>query len=478
MSELSSPNAKRAPIRFDKSPFKAVVFGPEERTDIKLRKSSHKREREDMGTDELMMFKRVRVLSRKTRVKRGRNDASPFSSYVKVNALVGNSALQNSKTSVERTGSSSGDAYVSFGSPTNFGSPASFDALIGFAFSENVGSQTPNNLSDSDSDNSSDDSDALDKLPESNGLIKPKVSADVLEESDHSQVEPEALFEAESDGSQVESEPLGEADRPIKSDQTTEVDDLAGRDIQIEPYNPIHDFWIQSRSSMPMTWTESLGWVGKIAWPVTESEQDLNNHNNPSEHQSGPQTADPMFLNAAANGDREAVSTYLSSVLEKGEWMSPEAISTVTEGFEELITANHIDLVQLCVENIPRLLMDKAYVNRIIRIAAESSQIYILYMVLRHQLRCLKYRGSSTPLHLAASLNQTAAVRLLLQHGADAHSIDTNDQTPLQVALATGHTKVARMLEEAEREREERQKSWETLWKSPWPEAPKTRGAL
>ena len=51
-----------------------------------------------------------------------------------------------------------------------------------------------------------------------------------------------------------------------------------------------------------------------------------------------------------------------------------------------------------------------------------------------------------TPLHLAVSLRQTDAVRLLLEHRADVNALDKRGQTPLHVAVMTHNEEIADLL--------------------------------
>ena len=50
--------------------------------------------------------------------------------------------------------------------------------------------------------------------------------------------------------------------------------------------------------------------------------------------------------------------------------------------------------------------------------------------------------GGWTPLHRAASLNHVEVVKLLLAHGADASLVNSNGDTPLQLAQREGHQEI------------------------------------
>ena len=54
--------------------------------------------------------------------------------------------------------------------------------------------------------------------------------------------------------------------------------------------------------------------------------------------------------------------------------------------------------------------------------------------------------GAQTPLHLAAELDQNAALAMLLQFGADPNVVNAQRETPLHVAARLGHASSARML--------------------------------
>ena len=51
-----------------------------------------------------------------------------------------------------------------------------------------------------------------------------------------------------------------------------------------------------------------------------------------------------------------------------------------------------------------------------------------------------------TALHLAAYHNQPQVVRILLQHGANAHAKDSYGMTPLQLAQDAGHQRIIQIL--------------------------------
>ena len=54
--------------------------------------------------------------------------------------------------------------------------------------------------------------------------------------------------------------------------------------------------------------------------------------------------------------------------------------------------------------------------------------------------------GAMTPLHGAALFGRAAMARWLLHHGADYSAFDYEGKTPLQVAVARGHSEVASLL--------------------------------
>ena len=74
-SQMPIRNPREEVVVFGQSSFKKVVFGPELPEHIS---ASKKRKREDVQNDDITLFKRVRVLSKKTRVKRIKQISGPF----------------------------------------------------------------------------------------------------------------------------------------------------------------------------------------------------------------------------------------------------------------------------------------------------------------------------------------------------------------------------------------------------------------
>ena len=95
-----SPPASQAPLRkprqeiavFGKTSFGMVVFGPQPSDHLA---ASRKRKREDSQIDDITLFKRVRLLSKKTRIRRFKQTLGPFTELAAKRNGFTNTALNN-----------------------------------------------------------------------------------------------------------------------------------------------------------------------------------------------------------------------------------------------------------------------------------------------------------------------------------------------------------------------------------------------
>lgn len=82
-SRSQNQKSREAAVTFGQSPFKCVVFGPEEPDASKQNTASRKRKHGDSHDSDIVLFKRVRILSRKTRIRQVKPGSTPYSRFAK-----------------------------------------------------------------------------------------------------------------------------------------------------------------------------------------------------------------------------------------------------------------------------------------------------------------------------------------------------------------------------------------------------------
>ena len=80
-NQIQTRKLQEAPAVFGQGPFKAIVFGPPPSNDHEDLMGSGKRKSDQIQDNEIARFKRVRILSKKTRVRKSGPGREPFTRF-------------------------------------------------------------------------------------------------------------------------------------------------------------------------------------------------------------------------------------------------------------------------------------------------------------------------------------------------------------------------------------------------------------
>lgn len=152
--------------------------------------------------------------------------------------------------------------------------------------------------------------------------------------------------------------------------------------------------------------------------------------------------AERGLLDALALGDRPLFETILDQRLVDVGEAEPVADPDESDLFNEDRRRAKVDRVS-CYPDRPAML------------AARTNQVEILALLLdRGASNCLgRWPDHHSLLGEAARHGHVAAVRLLLERGADVHAVGSDETTPLALALAAGRAEVVALLRAAGAER-------------------------
>jgi hypothetical protein len=155
---------------------------------------------------------------------------------------------------------------------------------------------------------------------------------------------------------------------------------------------------------------------------------------------------DEELLDAARNGDTARVR----ELLRKGA----NANAKDRGGWTPLHWAafwGHVDVAKLLLEHGADVnAKESVYDATPLHVAAATGHADVARLLLEHGADVNAKYGDSdlTPLHVAALYGHADVARLLLERGADPSIRDKHGRTPLDIARATRHKEVARVIEE------------------------------
>jgi len=153
--------------------------------------------------------------------------------------------------------------------------------------------------------------------------------------------------------------------------------------------------------------------------------------------------AQPTSLDQALRAALEGDAATLRSLLDRGA----EADSTDAEGNTLLMLAargGHLPAMELLLERKASLGRRNSFGDNAVLVAAANGSPVPLSLLIAKGAE-INPEGW-TPLHYAAFTGKEAAVKLLLERGANKDAVAPNGYTPLMLSARGGHVEAARVL--------------------------------
>lgn len=383
------PPKSRMPLRkpqeeivvFGQTSFSKLIFGPELPEHLA---ASKKRKREDVQDDDITLFKRVRVLSKKTRVRRIKQISGPFTRLAAAkNGFTGSATSVAFQNAVAKSGSTMPNQL----------SKTSYEMSFGNSMVLNVTAalRTDDTLDGDDSDNNADD------------------SGD--DEGDCDKDEDDTVNWSDDSAVKLSEIPKGDNPRHLLDEGLTL--DLVNSGVDFEYH------W----GTTPLCRAVELG-NEVIVRTLLVRGVNVN---------KGDVIGWTGLMRAAERGDTQLVALLLSH-------KAHTEMSNVYGNTALQIAAakGHLSVVQMLLNHGASLSTNAWAGQTELQLAVANGHIAVVRLLLeRGADSTVKDAHGLTLLHKAAAREHNPVFQLLLQSGADVEAIDNYGRTPLQMPFKT-----------------------------------------
>ena len=389
---------------FGETSFSKIIFGPELPDHLS---PSKKRKREDVENADITLFKRVRVLSKKTRVRRIKQISGPFTGLatarngfhqvstrptydhiiLKSSASISNQPSEN-PLEKEHVGRSMADS-----------TPAIFLDTV-------VVPRTDYIPSVDDSDDGADDSDSIEDDSDDDETSPP-----ILVRQDHPC---ESVGSLQSSGSKEPNAPLSQALKDKPRESPPPLQPVLGTDYT-PPVDSSEDTWDAAEDDGVDCADDSTSLFLRAR-------------------------RQRRLLKAISRGSQDQVLQLMDSGIDIEYIDGTTALCHTVQNGNETI----VDILLARGANVNNI--DYANSTALMR-AAGSGKAALVPVLLSHKADLeMKDVYGDTALQMAATKGNFLIVKMLLAHGASMSTNALAGKTELQLATAKGHTRLVRFL--------------------------------
>ena len=462
-NHIHNRKLREAPAIFGQSPFKAIVFGPPPSTDPEDLIGSRKRKSEHISENDIARFKRVRVLSKRTRVRRSKPGPEPFMRFATesrgFNAIAMSQAHQRTISKAGQTIPQAPPAMILPQAPSLPPLPPAFQTKFRPS-AQHFGRFTESN---------SDDMNKIGgKIPHSDGEVDMKHGHHNTDRRKASSFDQDLEYRRTGEN-EVQSSPKSNSGKAYNSEYFQ-----GSRYIKDEFHHAICygdlrrlQHLVDYRSGEFMHWKYALLYQAVV------------NHNAPAAHlllkttvdvDAGPSSGWTALMRAAENGDAKLVNELLlygacpSRPLASGQTALQIAAA---EGHEEVVRIlmkvaedpdaqaalllavvnGHVAVTRMLLERGVDLSTRDAYGRTLLHRAAWNGCRAVAQLLLSKGISVdVKDDYGQTALHKAAACGEETMGWMLLLCGADRNARDDEGCTPLDWATANGFEALAERL--------------------------------